>query len=859
MREFENLALWKNSLGKHVIDESEKKALDDLRTNLDTFRKRAATLTEGIRAQFPQLTVHDVTHLDALWETADLIAGSKYDLNPAEAFVFGGAVLLHDAAHCFEAYEGGQTGVRETTQWKDEFAVARQRMPTHRLGDVEKEADFAAIRVLHAHAAERLAIASWKDGDGDPLFLIESFALRKAYGEIIGTIAASHHWSIERVASLPQQLNSPPDLPASWRVNPMKIACLLRCADAAHIDERRAPDFLRALFRRSGVSADHWTAQNYLNRADVDQLSDGKDVLLITSNQSFEKSEASAWWVAFDALQLIDREIRSANQLLRNSSNQTSNLEFAIKSVKGAEAPELASNYIKTRGWTPCAAKLHVSNVQGLVRELGGEKLYGAGQPLAVVLRELLQNARDAIAARQFTESGVRGKITVRVLKSDGTKTVVQVEDNGVGMSKRVLTGPFLDFGTSFWTSDLVKDEWPGLRSSKQEMVGQFGIGFYSVFMVASAVTVTSKRYDRGLVDATSLEFPNGVTLRPTLSNSRSAQFSSQVSTLVCLELEQQDLLDKAMEIPSGVLNVAKSNLQLKQYIAIIAAGLDTDVYLQEGDSTPLLAHKAIHRDMLKDEIELWARNLFDWKSEELVATQSVLNELYGRLRCLFDRGGRLKGIAALVTNFESTGHGIQTVGGLAQTVTPNGQKSFLGFMDTRPASAKREPDQNSLYDTIDIEAWLTCQIKLLSDAGIQPLDWAKACYSIASLGGDPLPKLHVLFWIGAEARVVDAQQLLELLKTRGIAIYGSTLGDVADTHHKNRSFRGMPTFVALNNGRFNSLAMEEGQPTDNSSMLSCLYRLASAQGICIVREVLKGAADGMFGKVDVHIFTIAD
>ncbi|MBA2593659.1 MAG: hypothetical protein M3495_02490 [Pseudomonadota bacterium] len=47
----------------------------------------------------PGLTVHDITHLDALWRVADQIAGPDYPINPAEAFVLGGAFLLHDAAH----------------------------------------------------------------------------------------------------------------------------------------------------------------------------------------------------------------------------------------------------------------------------------------------------------------------------------------------------------------------------------------------------------------------------------------------------------------------------------------------------------------------------------------------------------------------------------------------------------------------------------------------------------------------------------------------------------------------------------------------------------------------------------------
>lgn len=42
---------------------------------------------------------------------------------------------------------------------------------------------------------------------------------------------------------------------------------------------------------------------------------------------------------------------------------------------------------------------------------------------------------------------------------------IIEVEDNGVGMSPKVLTGPFLDFGQSFWGTSLMHEELPGLES----------------------------------------------------------------------------------------------------------------------------------------------------------------------------------------------------------------------------------------------------------------------------------------------------------------------------------------------------------------------------------------------------------
>ncbi|WHP48962.1 hypothetical protein [Vibrio parahaemolyticus] len=85
-----------------------------------------------------------------------------------------------------------------------------------------------------------------------------------------------------------------------------------------------------------------------------------------------------------------------------------------------------------------------------LVKNLGGEQLYG--DDVIVPLRELIQNASDAVRARRCLEGEDDdwGKVTVRT-GEDTKGCYIEVEDNGVGMSVNVLTGAFLDFGTSFW------------------------------------------------------------------------------------------------------------------------------------------------------------------------------------------------------------------------------------------------------------------------------------------------------------------------------------------------------------------------------------------------------------------------
>jgi hypothetical protein len=136
--------LWAISLGSKDADQEIERKKELLRSVLLRFREHASVVTSRISATFPELTVHDVTHLDALWEIADVIAGENYPLNPLEAFVFGGAILLHDAAHCFEAYEGGQLAVRSTLAWRDAFASETAAHPNESLEKLEQYCDFTA-------------------------------------------------------------------------------------------------------------------------------------------------------------------------------------------------------------------------------------------------------------------------------------------------------------------------------------------------------------------------------------------------------------------------------------------------------------------------------------------------------------------------------------------------------------------------------------------------------------------------------------------------------------------------------------------------------------------------------------------
>lgn len=543
----------------------------------ERFRERVAHLLKHIEGELPNLTLHDITHVDALWEVASQIAGPDYPLNPAEALVLGCAFLLHDAAHCRAAYPGGLDTIRQLNEWRD--AAARQKFNPDTLqpgSEDFQEVLFATLRILHPKQAKTLAFAKWQDSDGDgDRHLFPDDDLRAAYGDLIGEIAESHWLHPHQLEKFAKAERTAPTClaPAQWTVDPLKLAVLLRTADACHLDARRAPRFLMLLNQPSGISAVHWQFQSKINQVHCDPA---REELLITSSP-FAPDEQAAWWQAYDAASLADRELSAADGLLRDFHKP----RLAAREVAGVRSPERFAKHVPTQDWHPVDTSLRISNIQSVFERFGGEKLYGDKPWLA--LRELIQNARDAIhAARSLGYLNAdEGEIEVAIEDLDGGHWL-HVTDNGIGMSRYVLTEVLLDFGHSLWRSADLGGEWSGLAASGFEAVGQFGIGFFSIFMLGEQVRILTRRCEAKDDESDSgwlLEFPCGTQQRPILkvpaSSEKLRKWGTKVSVFLTPEkFEQLHLREDSPFEKSSVLSI-------QQTCAHLAPALDLDLVVR--------------------------------------------------------------------------------------------------------------------------------------------------------------------------------------------------------------------------------------------------------------------------------------
>jgi hypothetical protein len=477
------------------------------------FRSTVEPLANDIARSMPMFTDHSIHHIDSLWDTASLVCGDDYPLNPAEAFVLGGAFLLHDLGMGLVAYPGGVDAVKADPQFDNLTMTIRSRIEeeTGSSGsDIEalatEEAIVSLLRLRHAKQAERLVGELFKVPGGTNFYLLQDANLRQIFGPLIGKIAHSHWWNVNELAEQFNQVRgSAPDQPADWSVDPLKVACILRLADAAHIDSRRAPTFLHAFRKPPGLSGRHWYFQQRLTRPLVVD-----ERLQYTSTESFRHNEAASWWLAFETIQMIDRELRQVDALCADLRRP----RFSARSVAGADSPNRFASFVPTDGWRPMDARLRVSQVNHLIGSLGGRFLYG--RTGMIPLRELIANAADATKARLAAHGGSDAVVSVRLENVDETWWLTVV-DQGIGMDATTLVGALTDFGRSFWKSDTMLQQYPRILANGFKPTGKFGIGFFSTFMIADEVHIKSLKYFDAPKNTHVLDFPAGLQERPLL------------------------------------------------------------------------------------------------------------------------------------------------------------------------------------------------------------------------------------------------------------------------------------------------------------------------------------------------------
>lgn len=224
-----------------------------------------------------------------------------------------------------------------------------------------------------------------------------------------------------------------------------------------------------------------------------------------------------------------------------------------------------------------------------------------------IFLRELISNASDAIDKlyyRSLTENSTgisRDDFEIRVAIDKENRTLT-VSDNGVGMTKEELESNLGTIARS-GSLDFKKDNE---RKEDIDIIGQFGVGFYSAFMVSSLVTVISKAYGEEKAYRWESAGTDGYTITEWEKD--------QCGTEIILKIKEDTEEEKFVEF----LQEYRIRSLIKRYSDYIRYPIKMNVEqrkLKEGSESEY--DTVVEDQILNSMVPLWRRNKNEITEEE--------------------------------------------------------------------------------------------------------------------------------------------------------------------------------------------------------------------------------------------------
>ena len=206
-----------------------------------------------------------------------------------------------------------------------------------------------------------------------------------------------------------------------------------------------------------------------------------------------------------------------------------------------------------------------------------------------IFLRELVSNASDALSKVQLTtltEEKVLDKDTELqiTISLDEEERKIVIEDSGCGMTKEELVenlGTIANSGTLKYLEQLKTE-----NKSAENLIGQFGVGFYSVFMVADRVELTTRSWQ---VDAEAWQWSSEgggqYELSPAVNNQRGTRitiFLKEDAKEFCSEWRLESIIKKYSNyLPFPVKLKDKTINQVKAIWTQAKSEVKTDEYTE--------------------------------------------------------------------------------------------------------------------------------------------------------------------------------------------------------------------------------------------------------------------------------------
>tara|TARA_Y200000002_G_scaffold382434_1_gene399467 strand:- start:2542 stop:4359 length:1818 start_codon:yes stop_codon:yes gene_type:complete len=252
-----------------------------------------------------------------------------------------------------------------------------------------------------------------------------------------------------------------------------------------------------------------------------------------------------------------------------------------------------------------------------------------------IFLRELISNASDALDKLRFKsleDSSLQSDYAISI-SLDPANNIISISDNGIGMTEAELIeniGTIAKSGTASFLNSITGD-----KQKDSQLIGQFGVGFYSVFMVAKEVEVHSKsavsKEDDGHLWKSSGE--------DTYELSKKSKDDHGTTIMIYLNDENKEFIDESRV--SFIISKYSQYINFPIYLS--AEGMEKK-RLNDNEAIWLKSKRSVKEDEYKEFYKYLSHDFDDpllWIHNKVEGKQEYSNLLYIPKKSPFDLWNR--------------------------------------------------------------------------------------------------------------------------------------------------------------------------------------------------------------------------
>lgn len=501
----------------------------------------------GKSDMFSTYTKHDISHIEAMLTMCEWLIppSTKKEMTPVDWLLITLSIYLHDLGMVttYDEFEDRNTNPLYTSFRKEieenpKLAEYKHRAPKGNFELKEKFFFQEFIRKQHGNrikdwisgkinnyptcSINKLIEIISKDLEGLPIRFINH----------LSNVCASHQFDdIENIDKYPifQSYGSNPEEIA----NVQYAALILRTTDLLHVTKDRTPSVMYQIINISDpLGIDEWDKQ--LGTFSVRHQA-----------RKFNESDTINHKIVISADFKEERPFFSMSEYIIWANNEINNCKrWADKSREKKDA----ADYFFP--WTEIIPDIRVENNEPntLKFELDRGKLLDllVGHTIyndpTVVVRELLQNAIDAVRFYRYKEQESNYNGVVNVYWRNKERELVVV-DNGIGMSQEIIKNNLMKVGASYYNSVDFSSENPDFSP-----ISRFGIGILTCFMVSDDIEIITCQNNKGhRIKMTSVE--SNYLLKELVRNDEKLKDIEPHGTKVIIKFRESiDLKNKTIE-----------------------------------------------------------------------------------------------------------------------------------------------------------------------------------------------------------------------------------------------------------------------------------------------------------------------